>query len=266
MIKNYDNEYDNRPIAFFDSGVGGITVYTKVKELMPNENFIYFGDLKNSPYGEKSKEELIIFADKIFKFFQEKDVKAVVMACNTTSAATYEALKNNYSFKIYPIIQSCTKEISQLSIEKIGVFATQATINSKAYSNELKKYNSDLEIFEMACPEWVQIVEEKLFEETESLFLVEKYMKSMLLNNPDKIILGCTHYPYLKELLLKFAPENMFIDPSEIFAKIISNSVLPCKKNNFGSEKFYVSANAKNFKKAAEMFYKLEEVPEIIIL
>ena len=92
------NNTDNRPIALFDSGVGGLTVFQKIKKLLPDENYLYFGDTKNMPYGEKTEEQLIEYADKIFKFFETKNAKAVVMACNTTSAITYEKLKNNYNF------------------------------------------------------------------------------------------------------------------------------------------------------------------------
>ncbi|HPT42184.1 MAG TPA: glutamate racemase, partial [Candidatus Gastranaerophilaceae bacterium] len=146
---------NKKPIAFFDSGVGGITVFKKVKELLPYENYIYFGDLKNLPYGEKTSEELYKFVDNILKFFEKQDVKAVVMACNTTSATVYEKLKDNYGFKIYPIIQASAKEISQIQTKKVGVFATNATIKSGIYAKELKKYNPDLEVFEIATPEWV---------------------------------------------------------------------------------------------------------------
>ena len=99
---------DNRPIAFFDSGVGGLTVFSKVKKLLPNENYLYFGDTKNMPYGEKTEDELICFADRIFRFFEKQNAKAVVMACNTSSAVTYEKLKNNYNFKIWNRLSNYT--------------------------------------------------------------------------------------------------------------------------------------------------------------
>lgn len=260
-------EEKNKPIAFFDSGVGGLTVFEKVKKILPNEDYLYFGDLKNIPYGEKSKEELIKIADNIFKFFEKKDVKAVVMACNTTSANTYEELKNNYGFKIYPIIQSCTSIIAQLPIKKIGVLATDATIKSGVYGKELKKYNPDLEIFEISCPPWVKIVEEKTQNEPESLENIKLYAEAILKHNPDKIILGCTHYPYLLDILEKFAPRELFIDPAEYFAEYIKsdlelNSLL--NESTEGSEKFFVSANPENFKEASSMFYPVKELPQLV--
>lgn len=254
-------------IAFFDSGVGGLTVFEKVKKILPNENYIYFGDLKNIPYGEKEKAELLKIADEIFHFFEKQDVKAVIMACNTTSANTYEELKNNYNFKIYPIIQSCSSVIAKLPIKKIGVFATEATIRSGVYGKELKKHNPDLEVFEMSCPPWVSIVEEKAQDKPESINCIKEYLDKMLQNKPDKIILGCTHYPYLLDILSKFAPRDLFIDPSEYFAKFIKEDLI---KNNLletnasGSEKFLVTANPEQFKEAASMFYQINENPTLI--
>ena len=138
------SEIINRPIAFFDSGVGGLTVYAKLKALLPQENYIYFGDTKHMPYGEKSKEELLEYADKIINFFIKNNAKAIVMACNTTSSVIYDDIKNKYNIKIYPIIQSAAHILAQLPIQKIGVFATPATVKSDVYKKEIQKYNSKI--------------------------------------------------------------------------------------------------------------------------
>lgn len=263
------NEQPNeQPIGFFDSGVGGLTVFEKVKQILPNENYLYFGDLKNIPYGEKTKEQLIEIADKIFKFFEEKGVKAVVMACNTTSATVYDELKDNYNFKIYPIIQSCAKIIAGMNVQKIGVFATNATINSEAYSKEIKKYNSDIAVYEMACPPWVKIVEQKMQNEPACMEIVSFFLGQMLKNRPEKIVLGCTHYPYLLDVLSTYAPRELFIDPSEYFAEFIKNDLtqnnLLNSSNEKSYEKFFVSANPEQFKEASSIFYPLAEMPELV--
>lgn len=261
---------NNKPIAFFDSGVGGLTVFDKVKKILPNEDYIYFGDTKNVPYGSKTNQELLKFTTEVFKFFEKQDVKAVVMACNTTSATIYEDLKKLFGFKIYPIIQSCAEIIANQSVKKLGVFATPATIKSGFYAKEINKYNPDIEIFEMACPEWVGIVESN--SKNENVELIEKYIVEMLKNAPDKIVLGCTHYPYLLDVLEKFAPREMFIDPSEYFADFIKsdledNGLLKCKNTSSkGSEKFYVSANPDGFKHASKMFYDIIELPILVNL
>lgn len=257
---------DNRPIAFFDSGVGGLTVFSKVKKLLPNENYLYFGDTKNMPYGEKTEDELICFADRIFRFFEKRNAKAVVMACNTSSAVTYEKLKNNYNFKIYPIIQSVCESLANLDgVKNLGIIATPATINSHAYSKGVKKYNSDMNIFELAAPEWVRIVEEHRINDPQSQSQIKNILNIMAENQPDKIVLACTHYPYLLDVLKKYMPAETFIDPSVFFAQNIKNDLT--KKGLLGDkfeyEKFFVSSNPENFKVASELFYKLDKLPEL---
>lgn len=258
---------DNRPIAFFDSGVGGLTVFAKVKKLLPNENYLYFGDTKNMPYGEKTEAQLIEFADKIFRFFETKNAKAVVMACNTTSAITYEKLKNNYNFKIYPIIQTVCSTLAKLDgINSLGVIATPATINSHAYSKGIAKYNKNMNVYELAAPNWVRIVEEHRIHQPQSIEQIKEILEIIEQNNPDKIVLACTHYPYLLDVLKKFMPEDKFIDPALYFAQNIKEDL---EKNNLLGkehtyEKFYVSSNPENFKIASELFYKLDKLPELV--
>src|SRR5574344_2571841 len=116
---------DNRPIAFFDSGVGGVTVYQKVKRILNNENYMYYGDTKHLPYGEKTKAQLLSYAREVFDFFKEKNIKALVLACNTTSSVIYDDIKSEYDFKIYPIIQNAAKVIAAQGMKKIGGFGTE---------------------------------------------------------------------------------------------------------------------------------------------
>lgn len=240
------------------------------REILPAEDCLYFGDTLNMPYGEKTKEELIEFSNNIFKFFETKNVKAVVMACNTTSSMAYESLKDNYNFKIYPIIQSVTSMIAQIPVKNIGVFATPATINSHAYKNGLTCSNNQLNIIEIACPEWVRIVEEKAENMPESLNKIKTKMDEMLFHNPEKIILGCTHYPYLLNLLKKYAPEEMFINPAIKFTEYIKKDLekhnLLNPKNTKGYEKFYVSSRPEQFRLSGSMFYEVKELPELIKL
>ncbi len=252
-------------IAFFDSGVGGLTVYKEVKKLLPNEDYLYFGDTVNMPYGEKTQEELIEIARKIFDFFAQRKVKAVVMACNTTSAMTYDVLKNDYDFKIYPIIQSVAKVISKLPIEHLGVFATPATINSHAYAREINKLNPSLKVTEISCPAWVRIVEENRLNQPQSLIQIKERVEEMLTHDPQKIVLGCTHYPYLKGIIKQFYPEENLIDPSKYFAEFIKED-LGANPNGSGSEKFYVSSNPENFMAASKLFCDLTELPELVKL
>ena len=266
--KNTYNSINNkRPIAFFDSGVGGLTVFEKVKKLLPNENYLYFGDTKNMPYGEKSKDQLLEYADKIFRFFEKHNAKAVVMACNTTSAVTYETLKDNYNFIVYPIIQSVCATIAKLeNVNKLGVIATPATIKSMAYSKEIAKYNKDIKVYELAAPNWVRIVEEHRINSPQSILQVQEIIEQMLEHNPDKIVLACTHYPYLTDVLKKFAPEDMFIDPSVYFAQNIKQDLTRRNllNNEQEYEKFYVSSDPQNFKEVSDIFLKTSILPSLL--
>ena len=260
--KNNSLENRNLPIGFCDSGVGGLSVLAKCRELMPNEDFIYFGDLKNIPYGNKSCKELYGYLTEILDFFTTKNVKVVVLACNTTSAVVYDLVKDKYPFVIYPIIQSSAKILAGLNTKKIGVFATNATINSGAYEREIKKHNSDIEVFSKACPGWVEIVESKTQSEPQSVLLIQKYLTEMLKNNPDKLVLGCTHYPFLKDVLSRFVDSNMLVDPAEYFAEYIKLNLIAKNLENLktvkGYDEFYVSANPEQFKTSASLFYEVK--------
>ncbi len=258
----------NLPIGFCDSGVGGLSVFSKCRELMPNENTLYFGDLANVPYGGKSQEELYVYLTKILDFFLDKKVKAVVLACNTTSAVVYDLVKDKYPFVIYPIIQSTAQLLAKLNVKKLGVFATKVTINSGAYEREIKKYNSGMEIFSMACPGWVEIVENKTQNEPESVNLVKQYLTEMMKNKPEKIVLGCTHYPFLAENISKYVEKGMLIDPAEFFAEYIKSDLesknLKNDNKSQGTEEFFVSANPEQFKISGNLFYEMKTSPILL--
>lgn len=257
---------NEKPIGIFDSGIGGLSVFSELIKLIPGENYIYFGDTLNLPYGNKTKDELIRITKNIFDFFESKKVKAVVMACNTTSAVTYGYLKDKYEFKIYPVVQSVSKSIADKNYNRVGVFATAATINSHAYKKEINIYNPKTSVFEIACPEWVNIVENQLQNEEESINNIRKHLNEMLPNNVEKIILGCTHYPYLMNILSKYADSSLFINPAKAFSEYI---VLDLKRDNLLNNKrtcepkFYVSSNPEHFKSASGLFYKINDVEEI---
>lgn len=253
---------NNLPIGFFDSGVGGLTVLKEVRKLLPNENIIYFGDTAHVPYGEKTKEQLLEYSDKILNFFDQKKCKAVVMACNTTSSTIYEDIKNKYYFKIYPIVQYISKILGKANLQRLGIFATKATINSGAYEKEIAKYSSETKIYGRACPEWVKIVEDNTIEKPESIEIIKNDLNIMLRMDPQKIVLGCTHYPFLLPVLTQFAPEELFIDPAKYFASAINiNLIQSCLKNESDTqpyEEFYVSSEPEKFKESAKMFYDIK--------
>ena len=245
--------------------MGGLTVYSKLRKLLPNENYIYYGDTLHMPYGEKTPEQLLEYADKILNFFIEKGAKVVVMACNTTSSVIYDKIKDKYGVKIYPVIQSCAKILSEMPVKKIGVFATHATVASGAYKREIQKYNNKIEVIQIACPEWVKIVEENRIDK--SLDLIKSKLDEMMKYSPDRIVLGCTHYPFLLDALSKYALRDLFIDPAVYFAQYIKEDMEKSgliSSNGSGQEEIFVSSNPEQFSQSAKMFYELKELPEIV--
>ena len=219
------------------------------------------------PYGEKTEAELLEFADRIFNFFLSKNAKAVVMACNTTSSVIYDKVKDKYNIKIYPIIQSTANIFAQMPIKTIGVFATPATINSNVYKKEIQKYNPNMEVIQIACPEWVKIVEENRINDSQSLNKIKEKLEEMVKFSPDKIVLGCTHYPYLKNILSQFDAKTEFVDPAVFFAEFIKNDLIKNKMNQkaAGIEEVYVSASPEKFQESAKMFYELNKLPQLAL-
>lgn len=261
---------DNRPIGLFDSGVGGLTVLRDLHEILPNESYIYFGDTKNLPYGSKSKDELVQLVKNIFDFFLSKNVKAAIMACNTTSATVYDVLKDDYDFNIYPVIQSSSKSIAEKYSGTMGVLATQATVNSHKYKFELLKFNPALIVVEQACADWVKIVEEGLYDTEGALKSIKNCLIPIQEKGCKNIILGCTHYPYLVPYLKKITGESVqYINPAEFFVKNIISDLAErdlLSSSSTGSEEFFVSSSPKSFVEAAKVFYDVPFLPQIVSL
>ena len=235
---------------------------SEFRRILPDEDCIYFGDTLHMPYGEKSKEQLLKFSKKAFSFFESRGVKAVVMACNTTSATVYDVLKNDYPFKLYPIIQSVTEILANLNIKKIGVFATPATINSHAYKNGINAVNKNMSVIEIPAPEWVKIVENGTAKSDFAQQEIRIRMENMMKHSPEKIVLGCTHFPFLISELEKYAPATMFINPAKSFAEYIKRDLEKLKalhdRQIRGSEEFFVSSEPKKFVQTAQLFYPVK--------
>lgn len=263
-ISNYTN---NSPIAFFDSGLGGLTVLDQVRKILPDESYIYFGDTLHVPYGTKSKEQLLEYSKDILAFFAQKKCKALVMACNTTSSLIYEEIKDSCNFKIYPIIQSVAKIISEYDIERIGLFATKGTVNSNAYPREIHRYNPNMKLFAKACPNWVEFVEDNKIDTPVAIDTIRSDLSEMMKNNPQKIILGCTHYPFLLKILSRFVDADSFINPAISFADFIKSDLESSNLLANSSEKstqYFVSANPESFNKSVKSIFDINIDAQLI--
>lgn len=258
----------NKPIGVFDSGVGGLTVLKRLAEELPNENYIYFGDTARVPYGEKTREQLFDMVREILNWYKAKDAKAVIMACNTSSAVVLDEIRNEYSFPIFGLIQPTAEYVAYSSVSKVGVIATTATVNAQAYSKAINTLNPDIEILETACPGLVEIVESNKIETYEAKKLVIKYVLPLVEKKVDKIILGCTHYPYLREIINTITNDNeMLIDPAEhLVLKVAEDLSLLDWVNNSseGSREYFVSSNPQMFAEVGKhIFNDCQNVQEI---
>ena len=222
---------DNRPIGVFDSGLGGLTVLKALKIALPNENFIYVGDTARVPYGNKSRKKIKQYSDQISKWLIAQDCKMVVVACNTASAIALESLRMKFSIPIIGVINSGVRRAIHLSQNShIAVLATAATIKSDEYGKQLKALNSQIIIKNIACPLFVPLVEEGLTNDHLSLSVIKMYLKSLKNSKFDTVILGCTHYPLLKDPIQNVLGDKVkLVDSGNAIVKEVEEFLLENK-------------------------------------
>ncbi|MBR4110700.1 MAG: glutamate racemase [Clostridia bacterium] len=250
---------DNRPIGIFDSGCGGLTVLKEYLNLLPNENYIYFGDTARLPYGSKSKQTIIEFSKQIVNFLISKDVKMIIIACGTASACAYDVLKDLYDIPIRSIITPTAKAVDD---KEIGVIATKGTINSNAWEESILAFHNDSLVISKACPLFVPLVEEG-FANTEVAKLVAKdYLNVFENSNISSLILGCTHYPILEKTIKETIANNINIVNIGYYSALDtkeyleSNSMLNLNRA-LKTVEFYSSDDSKTFIEYSKCFGNL---------
>ncbi len=257
-------------IGVLDSGVGGLSVLSELINVMPKGNFLYFGDTKNMPYGTKTPDEIYSYTKNILNFFVKKNVTNVVFACNTTSAVAYDRLNEEFKdvVKIFPLIQTVIKSaINDLKDnDTIAVFATRATVNSKKYEMEIEKYNSKVNVLGIDCSGFVEIVEKRLYQDEKSLELIKSKMDIIKQSGARRVVLGCTHYPYLLNIFKKFNSDIEYFNPAGCLSRIVKENANLSNDfyNGKGEVKFYVSKSPEEFRKSAEPFFNIGD--EIILV
>ncbi len=240
---------DNRPIGVFDSGVGGLSVLYELQKVMPNEKYIFFGDTKNVPYGEKTTEEIIELSKNIVSFLMEYNVKLCVIACNSISSTALSELENCYNVKFISIVKSGAKSIKDKKFKKVGVIATNKTIETNIYEREIKKIQHDIDVVNVATPELALIVEEGLVNTEISNKYIKRYSTVLQNENIDALILGCTHYPFLIEEIKINIEDITIVNPNlqcvlDVKKYLNNNNV---KGNNKMDIKFFVTGDVHNF-------------------
>lgn len=236
-----------KSIGIFDSGVGGLTVLREIMQTLPQEDTVYFGDTARVPYGTKSPETVTRYATEISSFLFKRDIKLLVVACNTVSAVALPTLKRHLSVPVVGVIEPGARRAVQVTKSgKIGVIGTAGTIRSSAYTRAIKRLKPDAEVLTRACPLFVPLVEEGWTDNQVARLTAETYLHELKEANVDTIVLGCTHYPLLKNLIADVMGNTVtLVDSAEETARTVA-TILAEKKllrplSEKGNHSYYVS-------------------------
>jgi len=192
----------HKKIGVFDSGVGGLTVLQQLIRLLPHESFVYFGDTARVPYGEKSGETIIRYSIESAQMLAQKDIKMLVVACNTVSSHALDHLREILNVPVVGVIEpGARKAVEETSEGRIAVLGTKATIRSQAYQKEILSIAPDMKVFPIACPLFVPLIEEHYAYHEATRLIVREYLRPLKEQSIDTLLLGCTHYPLLKEMI-----------------------------------------------------------------
>lgn len=247
-----------RTIGVFDSGVGGVSVLKEILKVLPNDKIVYFGDSLHAPYGDRTLEEIRELCLKVSDFLvYEKKVDALVIACNTATGAAKLIMDKKYDIPVIGVIEPGAKEAINISKNgNIAVFATPATVKMGAYSDTLKRIDSNLNIKEVACPHFVAMIENGWVKNSESVSLIERYVGE-LDKDMDTLVLGCTHYPLIERYISEIY-KGKIVDPAKETAKSLKNIIGEGKNTTPQEIEFYVSGDLEKFRNVAEGFLEKE--------
>jgi glutamate racemase len=263
MIRN------NQPIGIFDSGVGGLTVWKELVKSLPNESVIYYADSENCPYGPKDKDTIIKLVVKVVDFLVSKECKAIIVACNTATAAAIDFLRSKYTIPFIGMEPAVKPAALESKTKSIAVLATEGTFNGRLYIETSQTFASDVKLNIKVGEKLVDIVENGMVNEPSTENYIRSLINPLIEKNIDHLVLGCTHYPFLIEVLEKLLPKDVkIIDPSPAIVKQVERIL---ELNNMFNEvidkrkyDFYSSGNSevlKNLlKRITDIDYKIIEL------
>lgn len=259
---DYSSLRADMPIGIFDSGVGGLTVAREIRKVLPKENFIYYGDTKHLPYGDKSPEAIQGYCRRITQFLLDQGCKAIVVACNTATANALKEIKELVDGRV-PVIDVISPVAEKVAFEihtNVGVIATKATVNSGLYRKSIRKHNKFIHVDELATPLLVPAIEEGFRNHPITSAIIYNYLSHNKLKNIETLILGCTHYPLLIDEIKQFYGNRVRIidSPSIVVGQlkfILESSGLLQSENPNAEYHFYVSDVTKNFEKISKKIF-----------
>ncbi|MBR5339128.1 MAG: glutamate racemase [Lachnospiraceae bacterium] len=267
MTNLQENE---KPIAVFDSGLGGLTVFREILRQLPDENLIYFGDTARVPYGSKSRETIIHYTEQILNFLRTKEVKAIVVACNTVSAYALEELKDRVEVPIIGVVKpGAYAAVKQTKTRRIGVMGTEGTVRSGLYPTYIHEIDPSVLVFQKPCPLIVPLVEEGLWEDPLTTEAVRRYTRVFREEHIDTVIMGCTHYPLVRDTIRKVLGDDVTLvnpayETTAALRRVLEEKGLlrtmdaPVTGPPY---RFYVSDDPEKFKEFASRVLRFE-IPE----
>lgn len=256
-ILDVSNSSSTAPIGVFDSGVGGLTVAREIMRQLPRENMVYFGDTARVPYGSKSRDNIIRYSRQIIRFLRTKDVKAIVIACNTASALALDTVKEETDIPVIGVIVPGARAAIQATENGIiGVAGTEATIQSETYTKVIKEMRPDAVVIGKPCPLFVPLVEEGFAKHRITEEVIDIYLSDMRRTDIDTMILGCTHYPLLRSRIMAYFGEKVHIvnpayETAMDLKKLLDESGAANVSDTAAAYEFYVSDAAEKFTRLA---------------
>jgi glutamate racemase len=243
------------PIGVFDSGVGGLTVLKALQQQLPRESFLYFGDTAHVPYGDRPPHEIQRLSRQILDWFVQQPIKMAVVACNTSSALALDAVRNDYSIPILGVILPGAKAAVKQG-QRIGVIATPATVASDCYRKAILEINPAVEVFQVACPEFVPLIESNQMDHPQTRRIVWNRLQPLVASGIDTLVYGCTHYPYLTAVIQSLLPSGITcVDPAVHMAVAAAQEleILNLKRSQTKpSTHFFVSGSADQFARSSQ--------------
>ncbi len=247
------------PIGVFDSGVGGLTVFQEIERALPSESLIYLGDSARVPYGTKSPETVTRYAMEAAAHLLARGIKALVVACNTATAASLPQLRERLSIPVIGVIEPGARAATAATRGRVGVIATEATVRSHAYSAAIARLDPSIHVAEQACPLFVPLAEEGWANTRVAQEVAEIYLAPLLDAGIDTLVLGCTHYPILKATIRKVIGEGItIVDSAETTAAslvtVLESDGLSAARGSIAHPRFLVTDGAERFQRVAEEF------------
>jgi len=255
---------NNLPIGVFDSGVGGLTVAKEIMNELPNEQIIYFGDTARVPYGDKSKETVTTYSRQIVEFLMAKGVKCIVVACNTASAYALETIRHEIAIPMVGVVKPGARTAAAATRNgKIGVIGTEATIRSRLYNEYLKELSPDVTVHGKACPLLCPLVEEGWIDDPVTEEILRRYLKELIDKEVDTLVLGCTHYPILKDTVARVVGSgiqlvNPALETARELKRLLTETDQLTDSKDVPKHKFYVSDGAEKFRDFANSILPCE--------